>query len=491
MEQYETLPIQVDFEVDETFDSDKFLKLNLRVMHDGLNAKNIVFSLDAIKNAEQSLYNSPILAKVIFDKKNQPQFSSHDKHIEKDYAGNIRLIYDEVAIGVIHESSKYEIKKEFNKNYAFAEGYIWKKYANYALDIINRDKDIKLSMEIKILDFYIDENTKNKVVKAFRYDGITLLGNSRTPGMANAQASAEFDCALPDKKQHMIELMDALKECIYEHNNENGVKGGIVNLETNEEIETGVNDSTPEKNEQNFEETNSNSESTIETETVEDVSTSISDENYELTVNETRKSMDKALGRLAAVLRKQENKYLYMWLNDFDSKYIYFNREIELDKGYDVNSYRRSYTIDSEGKVTISDDEVQTVVKILTKDEWDKLEKERESFDVQFEELKSFKESTLKTQRTNELNAIFEKFDTSLNGVEEYISLKENNLDFDLKTVEEKCYALVGKKNLQTNVDFDNEDSRLDIVVTGTDDEYEDESSPLFCGGILEKYYKK
>lgn len=491
MEQYETLPIQVEFEVDETFDSDKFLKLNLRVMHDGLNAKKIVFLLDAIKNAEQSLYNSPILAKVMFDEKNQPQFSSHDKHIEKDYAGNIRLIYDEVAIGVIHESSKYEIKKEFNKNYAFAEGYIWKKYANYALDIINRDKDIKLSMEIKILDFYIDENTKNKVVKAFRYDGITLLGNSRTPGMANAQASVEFDSALPDKKLHMIELMDALKECIYEHNNENGMEGGKVNLETNEVIENGVNENTSEKNEENFEEINNCSESTVKDDTVLDKDSSINDAEYELTANETRKSIDKALGKLTRALRKQEDKYIYMWLNDFDSKYIYFNREVESDEGYDVNSYRRSYTVDPEGKVTINTDEVQTVVKILTKDEWDRLEKDRESLDVQFEELKTFKESTLRSQRKNELNAIFDKFDSSLNDIEEYISLKENNLDFDLKTVEEKCYALVGKKNLQTNVDFDNEDSRLDIVVTGTDDEYEEESNPLFCGGILEKYYKK
>ena len=106
--------VEVDFEVDENFDSESFIKLNLRLMHDGENPKGLNFTTESLENAIESIKNKPILGRVIFDDDNQPQFSSHDRHIEEDYNGNIRIVYDEIPIGLIPESSKLEIKKEFD-----------------------------------------------------------------------------------------------------------------------------------------------------------------------------------------------------------------------------------------------------------------------------------------------------------------------------------------------------------------------------------------
>lgn len=478
----ENMLFDVEFEVDDSFDSEKFLKLKLRVMHDGKAAHNMSFLADSLKDAESTLYNSPILANVIFDSKNQPQFSSHDKHIEKDYAGNVRIIYDEIPIGVITESSTYEIKKESGRNYVYAEAYIWKRYSNYALDIINRDKNIKLSAEINILDFYIDKKTNYKVIKKFKYNGITLLGNHRNPGMKNAQASIEFDNSKIDKKEYMVALMDELKQCIHDYNNENGMEGGNEILKT--EIE--VDENKAEQTNEAVAEDNAEFEESSNKETEETVTNTDDNAEFELTSNEVRRIICDAVRGLS--LKSDD----YIWLNDYDSKYLYLNKEQKIDGVYKTTHTRCSYTL-LDGKVTIGNDEVETVYKILTVDEWNTLEAEREKQNAEFDELKTFKIKTINAQRKAQLDVLFDKFDDSLKDVKEYIDLKENNVDFDVQTIEEKCFALFGKIKLESDTDFDegNDDNEVEVVVTGADTEFEDDSQNDYLGGYLNKYYNK
>lgn len=492
MDNNEQILVDVEFEVDESFDSDKFLKLKLRVVHDGDTAHNMSFLKEALKDAEKSIYNSPILANVIFDKNNQPQFSTHDKHIEKDYAGNVRIIHDEVPIGLVTESSKYEIKKESDRNYVYAEAYIWKKYANYALDIINRDKNIKLSAEVSVLDFYTDKKTGRQVVKKFKFNGITLLGNHRNPGMKNAQASIDFDEIKVDRQEQMIALMDELKQCIHDYNNENGTEGGSEILENKEtEVVETKEDETVE-NEQvdnaEFEDVDKDEKAKDGDKPVETEPTN-EDADFELTQNETRNLICEAVRALKTI---NEDSYEYYWLDDYDSKYIYVNREYKENKVYKTEHYRYSYAIVGD-KVTIGNDKIKTVRKILTVDEWNALEVEREKQSAEFDELKAFKIETIKAQRKEKLNALFDKFDESLKDVKDYIELKENNADFDLETIEEKCFALVGKIKLETSVEFDKEkdNDEVEVVVTGANTEFEDDTHDDYLGGYLNKYYNK
>ena len=156
----------VDFEVDNSYDSTSFLKLKLKLAHDGKTRKGFNFSKESLENAAPTIINKPILARVVFDSDNKPQFGSHDKHLEKDYQNNVRIIYDEVPIGIIPEDNEYAIEydEDAKKSYAYCYGYVWKKYSNYALDIIERDKNIKLSIEINISKFIIDAKKKEKII---------------------------------------------------------------------------------------------------------------------------------------------------------------------------------------------------------------------------------------------------------------------------------------------------------------------------------------
>ena len=140
----------------------------------------------------------------------------------------------------------------------------------------------------------------------------------------------------------------------------------------------------------------------------------------------------------------------------------------------------------------MQDDEVETVVKILTKEEWNKVEAERNAQTVEFEDLKKFKKETLEKERKANLDKVFDKFDTKLLGVEEYKSLKENNVDFSIEDVENKCYAMLGR------MDFDKEtvieDNSKGVVKVDADETFEDDTpneNNLYCGGRLNAYYKK
>ena len=489
----------VDFEADDSYDSTSFLKLKLKLVHDGKTRKGLNFSKESLENAAPTIINKPILARVVFDSDNKPQFGSHDKHLVKDYQNNVRVIYDEVPIGIIPEDNEYVIEydEDTKKSYAYCYGYVWKKYSNYALDIIERDKNIKLSIEININKFIIDSKTKEKIISEFRYDGVTLLGNDRTPGINNAGATTEFDLDSENNESNLDEklpkFIDEFKKILAEF--ENSKEGGKKELDKEKNVEPKHTEKTvvegenqdfenkePEQKEESVAENFENKENEVTEPKPE-----VEEQEFELTANETRDKIRKALRTLYRNVDRTD-----AWLNDYDSKYVYYAKEVYSDdKGWEVTTHRRSYTL-VDDVVTLQDDEVETVVKVLTKEEWNKVEAERNAQTVEFEDLKKFKKETLEKERKANLDKVFDKFDTKLLGVEEYKSLKENNVDFSIEDVENKCYAILGR------MDFDKEpvieDNSKGVVKVDADETFEDDTpveSNQYCGGRLNAYYKK
>ena len=72
------------FEVDETFDDPRFMKVRIAVMHSGENLNKSVFDTKVIKAAKESFKNVPILANVIVmtdeDGNEYLDYGSHDMH---------------------------------------------------------------------------------------------------------------------------------------------------------------------------------------------------------------------------------------------------------------------------------------------------------------------------------------------------------------------------------------------------------------------------
>jgi hypothetical protein len=212
-EELKHLSLATTYEVDDTFDSEKFIKLKLRVCHDGVNPNSSKFDVDDMEKSKDSMKNIPILANVIFDENDQPQFGSHDISTEPDkmHEGEYKVIYKETPIGVVPETNNHEIKQFNGKNYVFTDCFVWKNYSNYAEDIINRDKDIKLSMEIIVDNYVFDSKTQVYQIKDYRYTGITFLNNDLQTGMENAMATTGT-FSLEESKEKMLVMMTELKD---------------------------------------------------------------------------------------------------------------------------------------------------------------------------------------------------------------------------------------------------------------------------------------
>ena len=212
MEDLKFVSLATTYEVDNSFDSERFKKLKLKICHDGENPNKSSFHVNDIVRAESSIANTPILANTIVDEDNQTvDLGGHDFHIEKHKLKDdeYKIIYDELVVGVVPETNNYQIVECDGRNYAFADCYIFLGYCNYFEDFMNENKEISLSMEILVDNYNYDKVNNTYNITDFRYKGITFLGNSYGTGMIGAKATQYSE---KDKKNLFTLLSDLKSE---------------------------------------------------------------------------------------------------------------------------------------------------------------------------------------------------------------------------------------------------------------------------------------
>lgn len=235
----------VQYEKDDTFDSEKFLKLRMRVCHDGTSPNNTHFTLDVLEAAQDTIEYIPILAHTIFDEDGKPMFGAHDSHIEEDRLneGQQKLIYDEIPIGLVPSNmeNNRSIEEYDGKNYQFVDAYIWREYSNYCEQLLEDAVDSKLSMEISIPEDKLAYNAKEKYwdISEYKYRGITILNENCGTGMKSALATTEnFELNENSLKDKMLILMEQLQDCLRDYNNTSLKEGGNESVNKFEELLT-------------------------------------------------------------------------------------------------------------------------------------------------------------------------------------------------------------------------------------------------------------
>ncbi len=444
---FKTASLATTYEIDDSFDSTKFIRMRLRIAHDGINPNKSSFVVEGLENAEKSIYNSPILANVTFDDEGNPQFGGHDMEYEPDKTkdGEYKLIYKETPIGVIPESCNYKIEDYNGKKYAFADCYIYKGYSNYAQNIIERDKEIKLSMEIIVDNYSYDGKEKVFNITDFRYQGITFLNKDYGTGMENARGTTET-FSTDEHKEKFILLMSEVKDAIAEWETKQNNKGA-------DDLE----------NELKYV------------------------KSFELSHEDIRYS----LYQLLRVAEENDNEW-YFVDRVFDDNFEYqgyFNSKI----------YRQSYVKDGDN-VSFTGDRIELFQERLTAEEkasLDSLRANYESIKTEFdsykelykteepvvESLRKYQVDKMAEERVVAENAIYAKFDETLKDNKEYENLKAHSGEYDLETLSEKCFSILGKfaaNNPQTTFQKNNKIS-VDRTLP--------ESDPY--GGLYEIYGKK
>lgn len=153
------------FEIlDENLDSD-FALCKIYICSDGKNLHGIEISLEAIIAAQESLKNKYLVAKV---NREGNDFEGHE--------------IDERIIGHFPESSKMEIVQYKDRNFLTAQALISKVYASKDYFILAKGNNKGVSMEIKDIVW----NEDYSVITNFSFHGVTILGDSKTPAIPNA-----------------------------------------------------------------------------------------------------------------------------------------------------------------------------------------------------------------------------------------------------------------------------------------------------------------
>ena len=394
----------MSYSVDKNFASDQFLKLRLRVCHDGESPNKTYFTKETMAEANKTLEYIPLLAHVYIDENGKPVIGSHDMHIEEDKLneGESRIIYDETPIGVVPAlTDNHCTIEEYNgKNHTFVDCYLWRDYANYAEQLVEDAENTKLSMEIDFPEEALSYDAANERynISSYRYRGITLLNESLGTGMKDAMATTTNFSANEDIKSKMIILMEELQKCLREYDiNDSDEKGGNVNMENEEIMETTVEETEvveevveetiTETMEEVVEETEVEEvvdEESTEEEVVEEESSveEFSENEIEPLVCSFRISHDDTRYGLQSLLNAMcDDSHFYSVLAVYD-KYFYYCDYFSGD------AFKQAYKVRKD-VVSFSGDPEPVFTEFVTQAERDELEKLRKDY----VELKEFKDN--------------------------------------------------------------------------------------------------
>lgn len=530
--------IPLTFEKLDTVDiiDTRFTKVKIKLMHLGLNLNNSIFTKEVVDAAIPTLYNTPILGFVEKDKNDDKDFSDH-RTILTISKNKVDVVYKGSAYGVIPESCNQRYEKEvcsdgIEREYLVVDGLIWNKIEDS--DIFIRDGIKKESMELEensILGEFDKEG--HYVFTSIKFYGACALGDDTTPAMIGASIDTNF--ALNEIKekleQYNIYFSKQSQTLTNDDINNKNMKGeNILEKElidkillefsvSLENIAFEITDKTTEEELRNYlvEFTKVNplsddiissilSEFSVTKDEIGKFESTISESDFRELVSNFAKSKEKETPKtvfstynekrelLRGILKREEKRNedstleyaIDYWISDFDENFVYVEKEEYDGDKWTYSKGRFAYSvIDSVANLTSEFEPM--IVKWVTLEENVKIEKARATFEAQtteLERLKQFEKDTLDKEFKESVNAVFSKFNTDLANTTEYDVLKVNYNDMSLDQIEEKCFALLGKKNAKFSVN----NPASNVVNLGLGNEHEEEIDDGY-GGILSKKY--
>lgn len=461
----------------------------LRICYTGDNRNGSHISKKAIENNLKSIYNCPVVCNY---NREEGTFGGHDMEVVRAEDGGLYIANITQPVGVIPESSRvwfenFEEEDGTIHEYLYAEVLLWKRQEAYRK--IKDDGVVAHSMEITVKKgntvdgiYYIDD---------FEFTAFALIGVEPC-----FESSALEMFSKQNFKQQLFEMMQDLKESFnmvatsFEadniHQEKYSMEGGKEVLENDIELttDTTVEEGTPIVHS----EESTSAEVIVPTEDKFVLTSNIVDEICRVLDNER---VECEWGEF--------NRYHYADC-DFDSNEVYcWDSNDWLLYGFAYTVDGDTITIDFESrkrkKYIIADfDESEQPSpfesvfanlkqKLCESAEWEaKYQTASDtimSMETEVDELRQFKIDTETVVARGERDNVFAQFE-DLNGVEAFENLRENCMEYDIATLEDKCYAIRGRIGVGTKFTIKNAVPKI-VIEKGkeTDEPY---------GGIFAKY---
>lgn len=472
----------------------------LRICYTGENRNKSYFSKETIQKCLPTIYNCPIVCNYDRD---TDSLGGHDTELVRNEDGSLRIVNITTPVGVIPESAKvwfddYEESDGTIHEYLYAEVLLWKRQEAYKK--IKKDGITAHSMEIKVKDgkrvdgvYHVDDFEFN----AFALIGVTPCFESSELEIFSANV---FSQKMSEMMQDLKETFSMVTSCKQDDNIHPQTKSteggkGILDEKMKLAAEYGIDVNTLDFSIEDL----SVEELTEKFKSMKNQSNSVPKNNFALTSN--------IIDEINRILC--EEKVTRDWGEC--PRYCYVDCDIEVSEVYcwDRNDWLLygfkfavdgdAITIDFESKkrkkYVIADFEggeqpspIAPVFDLIESKLRDYSEIETKFSEAtntistmtsELNKLRQFKKETEDAIVKAKIEEVFSNFE-DLSGVEAFEDLKEHSMEYDLETLEEKCFAIRGRNS--ASMKFSMKDKNPKIVVPKTDIANEP------YGGLFVKY---
>lgn len=481
----------------------------LRIAYHGDNQNKSSISKEVFERCIKTMYNCPIVCNYDRD---TDTLGGHNMEVVRDSNGALRIVNVTTPLGVIPESAKvwwdYVTEDDGTEHeYLFAEALLWKRQEAYRK--IKKDGITAHSMEITVRDGELIDGIFH--IYDFEFTAFALIGVAPC-----FESSALELYSKQDFKKQLSEMMQDLKESyslVNPSNEDDNTHPQNYSMEGGEEVLQGktelaakygidvealdfsLEDFTEEELVEKFEamraEADSQQEPAEEPEQPE--------QKFALTSNvveELRRVLEEA-----KIEREWGECIRYWYVDcDFDANEVYCwdtNDWLLYGFAYSVNG--DSIVIDFESKkrkkYVIADfDEgeqaspfapmfAQMEQMIQDGAQWEaKYQTASDTIstmETELGELRQFKATTESAALESAREEVFARFE-DLVGVEAFEALRENCAEYDVESLEEKCYAIRGRNGGVAKFSAESKSPKLKVDKTDISNE------PY--GGIFAQY---
>lgn len=466
----------------------------MKIAYSGANRNRMFIDKEAFDAARESIFNCPVVCNYDVA---EDSIGSHDMGVVRT-ANGVALINKTEPVGVVPESADVWWQTEADQNgvehdYFCANVLIWTRQAAY--EHIKKNGFTDQSMEIRVTDMSKEDDGLIHV-HGFQFTAFCLL-ESAEPCFEGAGLEL---FSVSDFKQQFSEMMDDFKKefCATPvstdgENKPTITEGGNTNVNVNEILA---------KYSLTAEDIDFQVDGLTEAE-IDEKAAAFAQKRAE---QEAKKNfavtsqIGNELSRCISANRwydsnwREERPAFYMIDFDLDEHVVYCDdvrNRYMVGIPFEVNGDAVTVHFDQvkRKKIVYADFEdgaaTPTIdgIAAFSDDVSEKIAKLYEQID----ELSTFKKNAEDKERQAGLDALFEKF-AYLGENAELIALRNNCGDLDLKTIEEKCYAIVGRENeAAAMAKFSAKQPRMRVPVNPVVPDMTDDNTTPY-GGVVERY---
>lgn len=437
-----------------------FSTCKVRVLYTGRNRNMSIIEKKAVENALPTLLNKPIIGEYSVEKKD---WKGHGGAIDMD---SYDFIHTTKPYGLVPESATFEWETVGGREYLTVHGcLLWTGRYSEAYSIIEKAKG--QSMEIEVTGGEWVEDQEAYRIDSFIFSALCILGDDVSPAFEDASISA-YSLKNATFQQEMAEMMNDLKAS---QNDKEGTKMEklkelLVKYSTTVEVLTAKGIVFSEISEDELE------GKIVEALGLDDTADNQdnSDDSANADNADNSDDADNADGADAGQTDDSDNA------DGADGADAQNDGANDDDTNAGGNDDQADNS-DDQGQDNSVD--VEALENRITE-----LEGELSKKDIELNSLREFKLNIEKKDHADKVTALFTGFQITEDDVKD--------LDihaFSYEEIEEKCYAIIGRKMAQKK-NFSQENNgglRLPLTNTGNDDDQDNDP----VGNLINKYKNK